>query len=90
MLETVKSDIERLIAVYEREKAKNALLSSELEESRKKIEHYTKQIEELSNQIESLKLQTAFTGSSSDTEAAKKKVEKLIREIDKCISLMEA
>ena len=35
MLDTIKADIERLIAAYEREKGRNASLSAALEESRR-------------------------------------------------------
>lgn len=90
MLDAIKTDIERLIAVYEKEKDAKATLSAELEESRREVETCRKKIDELNKEIEKLKLQTVFTGSSADNEAARKKVDKMIREIDRCIALMEA
>ena len=90
MLDTIKADIERLIAAYEREKGRNASLSAALEESRREAATCKKKIEELNKEIEKLKLQTVFTGSSADNDAAKKKVDKMIRELDRCIALMEA
>ncbi len=89
MLDALRTDIERLIAVYEKEKAANAALSDELAKSKLTIETYEKQIDELKKKVSNLELQSAFTGSSQDNEAARKKVDKMIKEIDKCIALME-
>ncbi|MCQ2115446.1 MAG: hypothetical protein MJZ07_04515 [Bacteroidales bacterium] len=89
MLEAIKTDIERLIAAYEKEKAANSALQAELAKSRMIAETYEKQIDELKKKVSNLELQSAFTGSGSDNDAARKKVEKMIREIDKCIALME-
>lgn len=90
MLENIKADVERLIAAYEKEKAANAALAAELEQSRQQVGSCMKQIEELNKEIDRLKLQTAFTGSSADRDAAKRKIDRMIREIDRCISLIEA
>ena len=56
MLENIKTDIERLIALYEKERS----------------EHLTE----------------AF-GAFGDNKAAKEKIDKLVKEIDRCISLLE-
>lgn len=88
MLEAIKTDIERLIAAYESEKAAKAALQAELAKSRETVATYEKQIDELKKKVSNLELQSAFTGSSGDNEAARKKVEKMIKEIDKCIALM--
>ena len=56
---------------------------------RKKInEVYAKQIIELERQIDNQKLAGAFMAGGNNTES-KKKIDKLIKEIDRCISLME-
>ena len=47
------------------------------------------QIIELNKHIDSLKLTAAFSGNSTQDTGARQKVEQLIREIDKCIALME-
>ena len=89
MLENIKADIYRLIEAYEKEKAANAALSAALEESRAEVGTCREQIAELNRQIDNLKLQSAFTGTPSDNAEARKKVDRLIKEIDKCISLMQ-
>ena len=89
MLETVKDRIRQLIAAYESERMERIKLQTELEQTRLQNEAYRKQIIELERQIDNLKLTEAFKAGSSDTAAAKKKIDSLIREIDRCISLME-
>ena len=88
MLETVKQIIGQLIAAYEKEKAERQRLQSELEESLQKNEAYRKQITELERQIDNQKLAGAFM-TGGDNAESKKKIDRLIKEIDKCISLME-
>ena len=88
MLENIKNNIERLIAAYESVKYENGTLKDELEQSRTQIEDCRKQIIELERQIDNLKLTSAFLGDSGSNTEAKSKVEMMIKEIDKCISLM--
>ena len=89
MLETVKEKIKQLIAAYETEKAERIRLQSELEQTRTQNETYKKQITELERTIDNLKLADAFKAGNADNAEAKKKIDKLIKEIDKCITLME-
>lgn len=89
MLEDIKKNFERIIALYESEKEKSTVLSSKLEASEKANETYRKQIAELERQIDDLKLAQAFLSTSVSPEGAKEKIDKLIKEINKCISLLE-
>ena len=89
MLETVKEKITRLIAAYETEKMEREKLQTELEQTRTQNETYRKQIIELERQIDNLKLTEAFKAGGADTAAAKKKINSLMKEIDRCIALME-
>lgn len=88
MLDSVKQSIRQLIAAYETEKMERIRLQSELEEAGKQNDTYRKQIIELERQIDNLKLTEAFKASGSSPEA-RKKIDGLIKEIDRCISLME-
>ena len=89
MLETVKERIKRLIAAYETEKSERIRLQSELEQARTQNDTYRKQIIELERQIDNQKLADAFMAGGADTVAAKKKIDSLMKEIDRCIKLME-
>ncbi|MBQ6880341.1 MAG: hypothetical protein IJN52_09075 [Bacteroidales bacterium] len=89
MLETVKDRIRQLIAAYESERMERIRLQTELEQTRLQNETYRKQIIELERQIDNLKLTEAFMAGGTDTASAKKKIDRLMKEIDRCISLME-
>ncbi|MBR5661958.1 MAG: hypothetical protein IKW99_10470 [Bacteroidales bacterium] len=88
MLENLRKDIEKLISLYEAEKAERVRLQSLLAESRAENETCRKQIGDLEQQVNNLQLSQAF-GAAGDPGAAKEKIERLIKEIDKCISLLE-
>ncbi|MBQ3767037.1 MAG: hypothetical protein II874_09925 [Bacteroidales bacterium] len=89
MLEDVRKQIEKLIARYEAAKAENDRLRTELHACKETGEAYRRQILELESTIETLKLTEAFT-AGGDHRAAKEKMDRLIREIDKCISCLES
>ena len=88
MLEDIKKDIEKLIALYEGERREKLILRSELEKSKAENDSYRKQITDLERQVDNLRLTEAFTSSAGNNTGAKDKIERLIREIDKCISLL--
>jgi len=91
MFEELRQSIKELIALYEAVKADNAELRSQISSLKSKTEADKEQIIELNKEIDRLKLKAAFTASSGEvkgTKEAKEKVDRLIREIDKCISLM--
>ena len=89
MLEDLQKNFERIIALYEGEKEKSTSLSAKLEASEAANQTYRKQITELERQIDDLKLAQAFLVTSGDPEMAREKIDRLIKEINKCISLLE-
>ena len=89
MLETVRQHIKRLIAVYEKEKAERIRLQDELDKVKEQNETYRKQIIELEREIDNLKLAEAFKVTGGNAPEARKKIDRLVKEIDRCISLME-
>ena len=89
MLDTVKQKIKQLIAAYEAEKAERIRLLSALDQVQSQNETYRKQITELERQIDNLKLTEAFTAAGAGSPEAKKKINSLIKEIDRCITLLE-
>lgn len=89
MLEDIKASVERLMAVYEAARLENKSLKEEIRQMQAMNEDYRKQIDELEKKIDNLKLSGAFLGASRDGGKAKESIDRLIREIDRCISLME-
>lgn len=88
MLEDIKSRIEKLVSLYETEKQRADALAAELEARKADIAAYKDKVAELDAQIDNLKLQFAFSGAG-DTALAKERITKLVREIDRCIKLLE-
>ena len=84
-----RKQFEKLIALYEAAKAENESLRAALQESRAGTETCRNRITELEQQIDTLKLKEAFNPGASSGAAAKEKIDKMIREIDKCISFLE-
>ena len=89
MLEDIQKNFERIIALYEGEKEKNSILLSKLGESETANETYREQIAELERQVENLKLAQAFLMPAGSADQAKERIDSLIKEISKCISLLE-
>ena len=89
MLERVKHRIQQLIAAYEKEKIERERLEAALQKAEVQNETYKMQIIELERQIDNQKLTEAFMAGSADTAQAKKKIDSLMKEIDRCIKLME-
>ena len=88
MLEDIWSDILSLISLYEKKKGEYDAVVEQLRQSEALVEKYRKQIVELERQIDNLKLKNAFLSASGDEEA-KEKIDRLIKEIDRCIALLE-
>ena len=87
MLDELRQKITQLIAAYESEKAECDRLRAALEKSMKQNDTYEQQIIELERQIDNQKLAGAFLNGNN--AESKKRIDRLIKEIDKCISLME-
>ena len=89
MIGKLKERIQQLIALYETERAERIRLEAELEKSESQNGEYVKQITQLERTIDNLKLADAFKAGNADNAEARKKIDKLIKEIDKCITLIE-
>ena len=89
MLEGINNNIEKLIALYENEKSRRETLEKELAQSRADNESCLRRIEDLEHQVDNLRLTEAFMAPAGSDSGAKEKIDRLIKEIDKCISLME-
>ena len=88
MLDELRNDIAALISVYEKTRKECDETEERLRQCEETNEEYRKQIIELERQIDNLKLKNAFLAASGDEEA-KEKIDRLIREIDKCIAILE-
>ena len=88
MFEEIGLNFKKLIALYEAQKERSEYLSLELEKSKEANQTLEKQIADLKSQIDRLKLSGAFSTPQGLREA-RERIDTLIREVDKCISLLE-
>lgn len=88
MLEVVRQNITKLIALYEGEKQRADALEADLSASRQEVEAYRKQIIVLNRKIDNIKLSGVFNPEGGNA-VSKERLDKLINEIDKCIRLLE-
>ena len=94
-LETHKRKLELLISRYENLKARNRDLEqalgkkdAEIEDCSAKLNNSNNKIKELEQKIDKLQLAGAFEASAADVKEARQNIGRLVREIDKCISLL--
>ena len=89
MLEQIRTYVNKLIALYEGEKKRADDNAALLSQTRNELEACKKQIADLNRQIDNQRLTSAFAAEGGNPEA-KRRLTKLIAEIDKCIELLEA
>ena len=88
IVEKLKGHIEHIISKYELSLSENTSLKEELEKNRRELEESRKRVKELEEKMELMQLGEAFKASSEDVKEAKKKITRIVREIDKCISML--
>ncbi|MFZ5941994.1 MAG: hypothetical protein ACOYXB_15605 [Bacteroidota bacterium] len=84
MKRKVKAVAERLESQVE----ENNRLKSANEELEQKLKQKQKKIEELEQKNSTIKLAKAFLAESPDAHEARLKINRIVREIDKCIALL--
>lgn len=88
IIRKLKGHIEQIISKYELALSENEALRKELEGCLNELENKNGRIKELEKKVELMQLGDAFKASSEDVKEAKKKIGKIVREIDKCISML--
>jgi cell division septum initiation protein DivIVA len=79
--------VSRLISLYEKEKEKVLLLKDRIEKLKEQVKSLETEIEEFKETNRKLKLATAFK-SNKEASDAKKIIDDLVREIDRCVTLL--
>jgi predicted nuclease with TOPRIM domain len=84
----LKSKLDELLARYNGLKAENKELKSENEAMRSRLQAGYDKIKELEIKYERIKLSGALLGEGENAFEAKKKITELVREIDRCVALL--
>lgn len=88
VINNLKSKIELLISKYEQVVSENKKLIVDLNNCKDALYNNTNNVKELETRISNLQLAEAFKSSSADVKEAKQKIGKIVKEIDRCIALL--
>jgi uncharacterized protein YbcC (UPF0753/DUF2309 family) len=84
----LKDKIKRFIDLYEKEKDKNVALIRENHELREKAKTIEQSLKDFKTKYEKLKIAKTLIASGNDLHDARLRVNKMVREIDRCIALL--
>ena len=80
--------VRQMILQYKELKKENADLYSMVDEKDKQVENLKAQITQAQNDYNSLKMAKMLEITDGDMESAQKRLQKLIRDVNKCITLL--
>ncbi len=83
----IEQKVTELIGLYEKLKTENESLVKKNDELNQVLENQSLKIEELEKRIINIKLAKQLTNNKEAAEA-KKKINEVLREIDKCVGLL--
>lgn len=87
-IENLKKRIEQLISLYERSAAENAGLKEENARLKRDLERSSEKLKDAEEKIERIVLAEAFAASGENAKEARQKIARIVKEIDKCIALL--
>lgn len=88
VINKLKGHIEQIISKYELALSYNSSLRGQLDKITEELVTKNNRIKELEQKVEQMQLAEAFTATTEDVKEAKKKIGKIVKEIDKCISML--
>ncbi len=88
LISTLKANIQRLKVLYEKEKETCSAIKNQNAELVDKLAKKDAEMQSLEVKYNTLKLAGSIAGDRIDKTEAKNKVTNLVREIDKCIALL--
>ncbi|MDP3433397.1 MAG: hypothetical protein Q8T04_10585 [Bacteroidota bacterium] len=83
-----KLKVKQMIAKHENLKQEKMQLRGKIESLEETINHLRQENSLLEQKYENVKLAKMLVASDDDNKDAKSKIQKLVREIDKCIALL--
>ncbi|MFI3316159.1 MAG: hypothetical protein SNF93_01100 [Rikenellaceae bacterium] len=88
IIKELESQVAALIADHKRLSALNAELEAQREKLLSERRELQKQVASQGSELSSLRLSQALSGSSADRDKARARVNQLMREVDRCIALL--
>ncbi len=87
-LTLLNKKLEELFERYNNLRTKNVELKSENESIKNLLQERNVKIKELETKYERLKISGALVGEGENAAEARKKINELVREIDRCVALI--
>jgi|WetSurMetagenome_2_1015567.scaffolds.fasta_scaffold103384_2 hypothetical protein len=88
LIKDLKARVAEFMALYESLELKNSKLNEEILGLKKQIYSLEEEKVKLGQKYENLRMAKYYESGFEDNQIAKQKVNKLLREIDKCIALL--
>jgi hypothetical protein len=88
ILGLLRNRIKEIMTALERERVKNENLKIECNSFKARNEQQAKKLEELEHKYNNLKMAKVLAGQVEDGHDARVRVNRIVREIDKCIALL--
>ncbi|MCU0366032.1 MAG: hypothetical protein MUC70_00495 [Bacteroidales bacterium] len=85
----LRRSVEALVSEHEKLRELVTDLENELSAVRRELAEKNEEVKELQSRYERAKFSGAILGSGDDAAVARKRVSELVREIDKCIALLD-
>ena len=88
-LDLLKNRLEELLKKYYRLRAENYEIKSKNEVLKVKLQEENDKYRELETRFERIKISGALLGGDENAGEAKEKITELVREIDRCVALLD-
>ncbi len=88
IVKALKGKFDSLTGLYLKIKNENVLLNDELSSLKERLGELAIQNDELVKKYENLKTAKLLTGAEEDSRNAKNTINKIVREIDQCIAML--
>ncbi len=88
LLNDLEFRVKQVMYLCDTFKSENVRLRSELDSIKNLLSAKEEQLVQLSKKYDSLKMARTITAASVDVDSAKEKLSMLVREVDKCINLL--
>ena len=87
-IDRLQNKLERLVSKHQEVKSTNLRLKEKLLSLQEQLEKEQQSVSELIDKNKILKLSASLHGGEHDTKAERQRINELVREIDKCIALL--
>jgi hypothetical protein len=88
LLRELKENLDKLIGLHQKMKADRQFHIEEIKRLNEQINLLTFSNQDFSKKVEDFRFAKSLAGANGDSHEAKIKINRLVREIDKCISLL--